>query len=70
MKVLKFAFIAVFLTSCVGLKSPETEQIVFNNPLALQRADPHVTRTPDGTYYFIATVPEYDRIELRKANSI
>ncbi len=70
MKVLKFAFIAVFLTSCIGLKSPETEQIVYNNPLALQRADPHVTRTADGTYYFIATVPEYDRIELRKANSI
>lgn len=70
MKILKFAFIAVFLTSCVGLKAPETEPIVFDNPLALQRADPQVTRAADSTYYFIASVPEYDRIELRKANSI
>lgn len=42
----------------------------FNNPIALQRADPFVTKTEDGIYYFIATVPEYDRIEIRKAKTI
>ena len=42
----------------------------FNNPLAEQRADPWVYKTEDGIYYFIATVPEYDRIILRKANTI
>jgi GH43 family beta-xylosidase len=42
----------------------------FINPLALQRADPHVKKAADGTYYFIATVPEYDRIELRKSKTI
>lgn len=42
----------------------------FNNPLALQRADPHVWKAADGTYYFIATVPEYDRIEMRSSKTI
>lgn len=42
----------------------------FLNPIAEQRADPWVHKTDDGTYYLIATVPEYDRIVLRKANSI
>ena len=42
----------------------------FNNPIAMQRADPHVWKAADGTYYFIATVPEYDRIEIRKSKTI
>ncbi|WP_258104617.1 glycoside hydrolase family 43 protein [Marinoscillum sp. MHG1-6] len=40
------------------------------NPLVPQRADPWVHKTDDGTYYLIATAPEYDRIEIRKANTI
>ncbi|QOY96077.1 glycoside hydrolase family 43 protein [Massilia sp. UMI-21] len=42
----------------------------FANPLVRQRADPHVTLHTDGWYYFTATVPEYDRIELRRARSL
>lgn len=42
----------------------------FNNPIAEQRADPWVYKTDAGEYFLIATVPEYDRIVLRKANSI
>ncbi|WEF30737.1 glycoside hydrolase family 43 protein [Pseudoduganella chitinolytica] len=42
----------------------------FHNPLVPHRADPHVTLQPDGTYWFTATVPEYDRIELRRARSL
>jgi GH43 family beta-xylosidase len=42
----------------------------FANPLVQQRADPHVTLQPDGWYYFTATVPEYDRIEVRRARSL
>ncbi|MFC5462633.1 family 43 glycosylhydrolase [Massilia niabensis] len=42
----------------------------FANPLVRQRADPHVTLHSDGWYYFTATVPEYDRIELRRARSL
>ncbi|MET0265020.1 MAG: glycoside hydrolase family 43 protein [Duganella sp.] len=42
----------------------------FNNPLVTQRADPHVTLHGDGYYYYTATAPEYDRIELRRARSL
>jgi GH43 family beta-xylosidase len=35
-----------------------------------QRADPYIHRTPAGRYYFIATAPEFDRIELRSADSL
>ena len=40
------------------------------NPLILQRADPHIYRHTDGYYYFTATVPAYDRIELRRATTL
>lgn len=40
------------------------------NPVVLQRADPHVTFHTDGYYYFMATVPEYDRLELRRARTL
>ena len=39
-------------------------------PLILQRADPYVYFHSDGYYYFTASVPEYDRIELRRAWSV
>ncbi|TDD08324.1 alpha-N-arabinofuranosidase [Saccharopolyspora terrae] len=42
----------------------------YPNPLARQRADPHITRHADGFYYFTATVPEYDRIVLRRARAL
>jgi GH43 family beta-xylosidase len=44
--------------------------IEFNNPLLRQRADPHVVLHKDGWYYFTATVPEYDRIELRRTRDL
>jgi GH43 family beta-xylosidase len=40
------------------------------NPLLQQRADPHVFRHSDGHYYLTATVPEYDRIILRRSPTI
>ncbi|MCR5045754.1 MAG: glycoside hydrolase family 43 protein [Treponema sp.] len=39
-------------------------------PLILQRADPFVYYHTDGYYYFTASTPEYDRIELRRAWSL
>lgn len=39
-------------------------------PLISQRADPYVYLHTDGYYYFTASVPEYDRIELRRAWSV
>jgi GH43 family beta-xylosidase len=42
----------------------------YKNPLVLQRADPHVQRHGDGQYYMAATVPTYDRIEIRRSETI
>jgi GH43 family beta-xylosidase len=39
-------------------------------PLILQRADPCIRRHTDGWYYFTASIPAYDRIELRRAPTI
>ncbi len=43
---------------------------VFANPVVRQRADPHVFLHADGQYYFTATAPEYDRIELRRTRDL
>lgn len=51
-------------------RTPADQELVFTNPLVLQRADPFVYKTPEGVYYLIATVPEYNRIELRSSNTI
>ncbi len=47
-----------------------SQSVKFNNPIAEQRADPWVHKTDAGEYYLLATVPEYDRIVIRKAASI
>lgn len=39
-------------------------------PLIFQRADPWIYRHTDGYYYFTASVPEYDRIELRRSRNL
>jgi len=39
-------------------------------PLIGQRADPYIYKHTDGYYYFTASVPLYDRIELRRATTI
>ncbi|KUP21555.1 alpha-N-arabinofuranosidase [Paenibacillus sp. DMB5] len=42
----------------------------YPNPLVEQRADPWVYKHTDGYYYFTASVPEYDRIEVRRAQTL
>lgn len=42
----------------------------LRNPLVEQRADPWVLKHTDGYYYFTGSVPEYDRIELRRSATI
>lgn len=42
----------------------------YNEPFICNRADPYIYRHIDKTYYFTASVPEYDRIILRKAHHI
>ena len=48
---------------------PRTPPASWTNPLVLQRADPHVTFHA-GEYLMAATVPEYDRLELRRAKTL
>ena len=45
-------------------------QTKYNKPWIMQRADPYVYKHVDGTYYFTASVPEYDHIMLRKADTL
>ncbi len=42
----------------------------YSNPLIEQRADPYILKHTDGYYYFTASVPEYDRIILRRSRTI
>jgi GH43 family beta-xylosidase len=63
---MKGALIAALFASAVAA----APAAAIDNPLVRQRADPHVTLQTDGWYYFTATVPEYDRIELRRARSL
>ncbi len=48
---------------------PAPQTGTWKNPLISQRADPWVLRE-EGAYLFTATVPEYDRIELRRADAL
>lgn len=47
-----------------------SEKLMFNKPWIMQRADPYVYRHTDGSYYFTASVPEYDRIVLRRSDTL
>ncbi|MFC6621513.1 glycoside hydrolase family 43 protein [Novosphingobium panipatense] len=48
-------------TSSLGLAS---------NPLVRQRADTQIFRHDDGWYYLIGSVPEYDRLALRRSRTL
>ncbi|WP_229498955.1 glycoside hydrolase family 43 protein [Pseudoduganella ginsengisoli] len=50
----------------------EMENLVAEilKPLIEQRADPYIIKHADGYYYFTASVPQYDRIELRRSKTI
>jgi GH43 family beta-xylosidase len=50
--------------------SPPATTQTITNPLIEQRADPWVYLHSDGYYYFTASVPAYDRIEVRRAQTI
>ena len=46
------------------------DKTMNNKPFIEQRADPYVYRHTDGKYYFTASVPAYDKIVLRRADSL
>ncbi|WYP26896.1 family 43 glycosylhydrolase [Alkalihalobacillus sp. FSL W8-0930] len=47
-----------------------TTNTTYKNPVVEQRADPWVYKHEDGYYYMTASVPEYDRIEVRRSKTI
>ncbi|MFC4102584.1 family 43 glycosylhydrolase [Paenibacillus xanthanilyticus] len=42
----------------------------YPNPLVPNRADPYVLQHADGYYYFTGSVPEYDRLALRRSRTV
>jgi GH43 family beta-xylosidase len=68
--LLRCLAVALLAMLAAGRACALSGEPVFNNPLVLQRADPQVVLQDDGNYYFTATVPEYDRIELRRARTL
>ncbi|MGI5185728.1 family 43 glycosylhydrolase [Dactylosporangium sp. CA-152071] len=59
--------VTLVVTSGPAAASPAVQ---FTNPLVNQRADSQIVKHTDGYYYFTATVPEYDRIVLRRATTL
>ena len=47
-----------------------SQELEYNKPWILQRADPYVYKHTDGTYYFTASIPAYDRIVLRHSDTL
>ena len=72
MRYLPYFFFLLFLSNCATAqpRAKASSTTTFDNPLAEQRADPWVFKSDAGTYYLIATVPDYDRIVMRAADSI
>ncbi|MCP2241359.1 family 43 glycosylhydrolase [Lentzea aerocolonigenes] len=67
------ALVLAAVICVVGLPVPSataSPAVRYTNPIAERRADPHIFKHTDGFYYFTATVPEYDRIVLRRATTI
>ncbi len=61
---------SLLLAPAVTAATVPSPPISYTNPLINQRADPHITKHTDGYYYFTATVPAFDRIILRRAQTI
>lgn len=64
-----FVLAALIIGGCSD-SEPALAPPGVTNPVVQQRADPWAYRTEEGTYYFTATVPEFNRIELRQAERL
>lgn len=63
------SFVTVLsLLSCAGGSGGNSGEEL--KPRVFQRADPWVWSHSDGNFYFTATVPEFDAIEIRKSNRL
>ena len=67
--------IAVVLASVVALlatfaQAAPAQFITVSNPVISQRADTAIYKHTDGYYYMTASVPDYKRVELRRATTL
>lgn len=62
--------VLAMMASLIASPVQASPAVQFTNPLATQRADPHIVKHTDGYYYFTATVPAYDRIILRRSTTL
>ncbi|WGL16068.1 family 43 glycosylhydrolase [Microbulbifer bruguierae] len=64
-------YACIWLLTCAqaALAASTSVPLDYPKPLVAQRADPWMLRYQD-RYFFVATAPEYDRIELRSADII
>ena len=62
--------LAALTSGIAEAAAPASPAVTFTNPVAEQRADPHIFKHTDGYYYFTATVPAYDRIVMRRATTL
>ncbi len=67
-RTLLAAVIATPIASQAFARAPRPGAIV--NPLVRNRADAQVFRHSDGWYYMTGSVPEYDRLVLRRAKTL
>ncbi|MBZ0254985.1 glycoside hydrolase family 43 protein [bacterium] len=63
-------FMSLFLLTGCQHADVKPLAIQITNPLIEQRADPWIYRHTDGYYYFTATVPEYDRLIIRRSPTL
>jgi GH43 family beta-xylosidase len=71
MKHLRIFFTLVLaLAAHAGVSLAADDAARWTNPLVKQRADPAVYLHSDGYYYFTASVPAYDLVELRRAKTL
>ena len=46
------------------------QELKYNEPWIMQRADPYIYKHESGMYYFTASVPAYDKIILRESDTL
>ena len=69
-------FVAGLASSAVACTAPQlgrwpaAQVPIQSNPLVRQRADAQIFRDSDGSYYMTGSVPEYDRLMLRRARTL
>jgi len=65
-----FGMAVTFLSIYFSAQAYAKNDTTLPTALVEQRADPCMYKANNGHYYFVATVPEYDRIELRTAKTL